>query len=91
MATADPAILHDHALQAEKHLEALATGLAHAGAPEQVTKSIGQMADAMRQIIASMGNARSATPSPDQQPQQPETMDSAANGLVADVRAHNAA
>lgn len=81
--------LQEDAQAAIQALSRLSTGLAHAGAPPEVTKGIGQMLDALHQLSSSMGKVRSASPAPAQQ--GPDTMDSAANSLVADVRAKKAA
>lgn len=53
--------LHSEAVEAEKHLEALATGLAEAGAPEQTTKAVTQMADVVRQLVQALGQGQSQT------------------------------
>lgn len=53
--------LHDHALQAEKHLEALATGLADAGAGEETVKAVTQMADVVRKIVSALGQGQETT------------------------------
>lgn len=56
MASQDPtAQLHDEAVQAEKHLEALATGLAQVGASDQTVKAVTQMAEVTRQIVSALG------------------------------------
>lgn len=80
----EAAKLHDHALQAEKHLEALATGLAQAHADPGAVKAVASMADVMRKILKSMASLAQAEPPPAQK----HTMNSAADGLVADVRAN---
>jgi predicted negative regulator of RcsB-dependent stress response len=77
--------LHEHALAAAKALSLVSTDLAHAGAPPEVTKAVAGMEKAMHTIIASMGKVQAAQPAPEQ-----HTMDTAANGLVADVRARQA-
>lgn len=80
-----PGSIHNHALQAEKHLEQLATGLGSAGVDPAVVKAVAQMADAMRKIVEQMGpdqmdKAKAAT-------ERPATMDGATDSLVDDVRA----
>ena len=87
--------LHDHAVQAEAHLEALATGLAKAGADDATIKAVSQMADVTRRIVKVLGQGQEQTgpqepPAPQpapQQPQQPQTMDSATQSLHNDMRA----
>lgn len=80
--------LHEHALAAAQALSLVSTDLAHEGAPPNVTKAVDGMAQAMHKIIASMGKVQAAQPAP--APPGGHTMDSAANGLVADVRAKQA-
>lgn len=75
----DPYKIHDHAIEASKHLEAIATGLGHADAPEKVTATFTKMADACRQIASSMSRA----PAPAPKGGGRETMDSATNDLAA--------
>lgn len=58
-ATEGPLI--DHAIQAEKHLEQLATGLADAGAAEETVKAVGQMADVVRKIVSALGQGQETT------------------------------
>jgi hypothetical protein len=79
--------VHSCAQKAQAALEKLATELAHAGAPKNVTGTVSKMADAVGQIVD--GTAKAA-PAPQPAPQQPHTMDSAANSLVADVAARKA-
>lgn len=79
--------LHSCALKAQTAVEKLATELAHAGAPRQVTSTVTSMADAIRQIVSFTGGKAASQPAP--QPQQ-HTMSSAANALVADVAAKKA-
>jgi hypothetical protein len=77
--------LHDCAVKAQTAVEKLATELAHAGAPRDVTNTLTKMADAIRQIVTHTGGK------PEQaQPQPRHTMSSAANSLVADVAARKA-
>lgn len=79
---ADPYKLHDHAIQASKHLEALATGLGHADAPEKVTATFTKMADACRSLASTMSRA----PAPAPKPAQRETMDSGVESLAQSAR-----
>ena len=64
------ASLHDEALQAEKHLEALATGLAQAGAPEGAVNAVTKMASVTRDIVKSLGKGQEQTG--DKQPPAPQ-------------------
>jgi hypothetical protein len=87
---ATPEKLHKHALDAEKHLEQLATGLAQLGADPGALKAVGQMAEAVRGIAKSLNKVPTeapAEPAPEQAAPR-ETMDSAANSLVADVQSN---
>lgn len=72
----DPYKMHDHAMQAEKHLEALATEMGKADTDPQIIKAVSSMADGMRQIAKSM--SRAPAPAPKRQ-----TMASATNELAA--------
>lgn len=74
----DPYKIHDHAIEASKHLEAIATGLGHADAPEKVTATFSKMADACRNIASSMSRAPAPEPKGGR-----ETMDTATNSLAA--------
>jgi len=86
--------LHGHALQAEAHLEQLATGLAQAGVADDVVGSITQMADMVRQLAGALGEGQEQTgdmePPADEAvvqpaPTQPRTIQGAAAGLMADM------
>ena len=88
--------LHQHALDAERALEQLATGLAQAGVSDQVVGTFTQMADMTRQLAGALGEGQEVTgdnePPADQdltpaQPTQPRTMRGAAEGLMADMQA----
>lgn len=81
--------IHSCALDAEKELEKLATYLAQAGVDNQIVDTVGGMADAMRQIAKSVGKPSKQGEAPVEQeaPQKRETMDTATNSLVDDVRA----
>lgn len=65
--------LHEHAVQAESHLEQLATGLAQAGASPETIKAVSQMAEVTRKIVVALGKgqeqAGDAGPSAGEQPQ----------------------
>lgn len=54
--------LHDHAIQAEKHVEALATGLAKAGASDETVKTITQCADILRQVASALAQGAEHAP-----------------------------
>ncbi len=82
MAEITPEKLHGYAVAAEKNLEQLATGLASAGAPDNVTKTVTQMADGARKLVTALPGAAQAAPSPEQA-QQPETIDSATDSMMA--------
>lgn len=82
----DAAKLHDHALQAEKHLEALATGLSQNHADPGAVKAVTSMADVMRKLLSTMAGQAQA----EQPPEPRDTMGSATDHLVAQVRARHA-
>lgn len=84
MADMTPEKLHGYAVAAEKNLEQLATGLAQAGAPENVTKTVTQLADASRKLVTALAGAAQAAPAPEQ---QPETMDTATDSMMAEAKA----
>lgn len=81
--------LHEHAIQAEKHLEQLATGLAAVGAPPEAVKSLAKMADVVRGLAQRLGKPQQdQAPQPQpSQPQQRPTMQSATNDMQAELRA----
>lgn len=81
---ADPYKIHDHATKASAELEAIATALGHAGAPEKVTASFTKMAEACRALQTSMSRAPAPPPKASEQPR--ETMDSATNDLANQAR-----
>lgn len=87
--------LHKYAVDAEENLEKLATGLVEAGAPENVTKTVSQMADVTRKIVEELGKGQEQTgdkeppaeePAAEQQPKR-ETMDSATSSLHQEAQA----
>lgn len=61
--------LHTHAVEAEKHLEALATGLADEQAPPETIKAVTKMADVTRQLVKVLGKGQENTG--DKQPPAP--------------------
>lgn len=71
--------LHDSAVKAEKELEALATGLAQAGADPGAVKAVTQMADVVRKMVGMMAKQAQA--------EQPEaakpTISSATDDMMA--------
>lgn len=88
---ADPtSSLHEVAVQAEKALEALATGLGQVGAPPDTVKAVSKMADVTRQIVSALGKSNAEpTPEPAGPPPAPEgghTIDSATGALHADMQ-----
>lgn len=91
------ASLHDHALQAEKHLEQLATGLSKAGADEGTIQTVTKMADVARKIVSALGAGQEHTSDteppaePAPAPAQPHTMASATDALHKDMQASAAA
>ena len=92
MATTPLDSLHEHALQAEKHLEQLATGLSQAGVEPRTVKTVSQMAEVTRKVVAALGKGQEQTGdteprAPASPPQPRETMDSAAQGLHQDMQA----
>lgn len=88
--------LHKHAVDAERALEQLATGLAQAGVDEQVISTFTQFAEVTRQLVHALGAGQEQTadmeppadeelaPSP---PTRPRTIQSAAQGLLGDMSA----
>lgn len=82
--------VHGCAMKAQTALEKLATELAHDGAPKNVTGTVTKMADAVRQIVTYTAGQASPAPAAPAQAEQPHTMSSAANSLVADVAARKA-
>lgn len=81
--------LHEVAVDAQANLEALATGLAKAGADDSTLKAVTQMADTTRKIVKALGKGQELTgdtegPAEDAAPsEEPETMDSATGALAA--------
>lgn len=83
--------LLETAVQAEKHLEQLATGLAQQGADEATVKTVGQMAEVTRKIVTALGKGQENTadnepPAPEAQPapaadEQPRTIAEATNQI----------
>lgn len=76
--------LHKCAVDAERALEKLATELAKAQAPENVTNTVTKMADVARQIVKVVGEEqpeeREATPPPEEEA-QPRTVDEAVDQM----------
>jgi hypothetical protein len=86
--------LHEHAVQAESHLEQLATGLAKAGAADPVVKSVTQMASITRKIVSALGKGQEHTadtqPPAPQPDGQPRTIGSATDELHQEAQAQAA-
>jgi hypothetical protein len=90
------ASLHQHAVDAERSLEQLATGLAQAGVDDQVVKTFTQFADVTRKLVSALGAGQEQTadnappadealaPSP---PSQPRTIHGAAQAMLGDMAA----
>lgn len=95
---AEPQNLHEHAVAAEKHLEALATGLGQAGAPDEAVQTVTKMADVTRKLVVALGKGQEETgdqepPPPEATPEegpaapeQPHTMESATAELHAEAQ-----
>jgi hypothetical protein len=62
--------LHELAVDGEKNLEQLATGLAQAGANPETVQAVEQMADVLREIVKALGKGQEATA--DEEPAAPE-------------------
>jgi hypothetical protein len=88
---AGKASLHEHAVQAEEHLEQLATGLAQAGADPETVDVVSKMAGVTRKLVKALGKGQEVTgdaepPERQPEPQPRQTMDSAAAGVAADMQ-----
>lgn len=70
--------LHNHAVQAEKHVEQLATGLAERQSDPQAVKAVTSMADVLREVSAKIGKAV-------EPPAPKPNMDDAAAGMRQDM------
>lgn len=83
---ADPhtAELHELAVDAEKNLEQLATGLASAGANPAAVDALTSMAEAVRRIAKSLVNPAAEG---DDAAEEPPTMNSATDELHAQLAA----
>lgn len=80
--------LHEHAVQAEKHLEQLATGMADQQFDSALTETVTRMADVARKIVSALGKASGAGESTgpaesSEDGEQPHTMSSAADAMMA--------
>lgn len=80
--------LHEHAVQAEKHLEQLATGMADQQVDPSMTETVTKMADVARKIVSALGKGQEATaddaPPEDSEPgEQPHTIASATDAMMA--------
>jgi hypothetical protein len=81
--------LHDVAVDANKNLEELATGLAQAGADEKTIQAVSQMSEVTRKIIKALGKGQETTgdAEPPEDVQQPQTMAQAEQGFQQDLAA----
>lgn len=79
--------LHEHAVQAEKHLEQLATGLAQAGADDGTISTVTKMAEVTRKVVMALGKGQAATGDHAPPAAQPHTMASATDALHQDAQA----
>lgn len=78
--------LHDHAVQAEKHAEALATGLAQVGADDAAVKTVTQCAEILRKIATALAKGGTSDEQPEPEP-EPQSMDQALDQHMAERRA----
>ena len=78
--------LLEYAIQAEKNLEQLATGLGQEGADEGTIQVVTQMAEMARKLVRAMGKQDSAPKPEAAAPPGGATMQSATEGMAADVR-----
>ncbi len=84
-----PEQLHEHASQAEQHLEQLATGLARIDADPQAVEAITKMAGVVRTVASSLAKQGLEGQRAEGQPPEPQgqpTMDSATNDLQSDLK-----
>lgn len=85
--------MHEHAVQAEKHLEQLATGLAKEGMDDAVVQTVTKMADVARKLVSALGKGQESTgdaepPAPVPAPQPaPRSTAEAAGQIQNDMRA----
>lgn len=84
-AAPDTEQLHDHAMEAEKALEQLATGLGQIGAAPEAVKAVSQMAEVVRKIGTGLAKGMKAEPA--EPAHTPHTMDSAADEMMAERNA----
>lgn len=74
--------LYDACHQAQALLEKIATGLGQAGAAPEAVKAVSQMADVVGKICNGLAKGMKSEPA-----EQPHTMDTAADEMMADRRA----
>jgi excinuclease UvrABC ATPase subunit len=92
----DPNTLHNHAVEACKHLEQLATGLSQQGADPAAIKTVTTMAEACRRLVKALASsARQAEPKQSAAaapayPGDKPTIDSATNDMMNQARAQRA-
>ncbi len=87
MADHETAGLHEHAIEAGKHLEQLATGLASGGADPAAVDAVTSMAEATRRIAKSLV---APAPDPADAADEPPTMNSATDELTSQLAAKRA-
>lgn len=76
------------AVDAGSALEQLATGLGQAGADDQTVQAVTQMAETTRKIVKALGKGQETTGDNEPpEPEQPQTMAGAEQGLVQDLAA----
>jgi len=78
---AEPSSLHEHAVQAENHLEQLATGLAKAGAEDDVLQTVTKMAEVARKIVMALGKGQEETG--DEEPPAPAPRPTTASAVAS--------
>jgi GTP cyclohydrolase I len=71
--------VHDYAVEAEKSVEQLATGLGQMGADPGMVEACGQMADVLRKIATGLAKGMK-----EQEAAPAHTMDSAADEMMAE-------
>lgn len=90
------ATLHEHAVAAERHLEQLSTGLAQAGAEDQVVQTFTKMAEVTRKLVVVLGRGQEVSgdeePPADEAvapepPSRPRTIQSETQRLHDEMRA----
>ena len=76
--------LHEHAIEAERALEQLATGLSQSGAEADIVQTFTQMAEVARQLVVSLGRGQEQTADEAlPAPVEPRTIEGAARDTQA--------